>query len=102
MVILLLVSELFSLRTPYLLLIDGRYCWAGYKLKWRQLAHHQLLSQQGLILVHTEKLKPKEPIAKKLVSSDVSHVALASLLLGDLVKDSLARAGNYCNYITLT
>ena len=69
MVFLLLVSELLLRRTPYLLLIDG---WAGYKLKWRQLAHHQLLSQQGLILVHTEKLKPKGPIAEKLVSSELT------------------------------
>ena len=35
------------------------------------------------ILVHTEKLKPKGPIAKKLVSSDISHVVLASVLLGE-------------------
>ena len=41
------------------------------------------MSQQGLILVHTEKLKPKGPIAKKLVSSDISHVALASVILGE-------------------
>ena len=34
-------------------------------------------------IVHTEKLKPKGPIAKKLVSSDISHVALASVLLGE-------------------
>ena len=29
------------------------------------------MSQQGLILVHTEKLKPKGPISEKLVSSDI-------------------------------
>ena len=52
-------------------------------LKWRQLAHHQLMSQQGLTLVHTEKLKPKGPISEKLVSSDISHVALDSVLLGE-------------------
>ena len=28
----------------------------GEELKWRQLAHHQLMSQQGL--VHTVQLKP--------------------------------------------
>ena len=38
------------------------------------------MSQQGLILVHTEKLKPKGSISKKLVSSDISHVAFASVL----------------------
>ena len=95
MVFLLLVSELFSRRTPYLLLIDRRYCWARYKLKWCQLTHHQLLSQQGLILVHTEKLKPKGPIAKKLVSSDISHVALASLLLGENPSEEVDDYDNY-------
>ena len=39
------------------------------------------MSQQGLILVHTENLKPKGPISEKLVSSDISHVAFASVLL---------------------
>ena len=34
------------------------------------------MSQQGLILVHTEKLKPKGRISEKLVSSDISHVIL--------------------------
>ena len=34
----------------------------------------QLTSEQGLILVHTEKLKPKGPISEKLVSSGISHV----------------------------
>ena len=93
MVFLLLVSLLFS-RTPCRLLIDGRYCLAE-KLKWHQLAHHQLLSQQGLILVHTEKLKPKVPIAEKLVSSDISHVALASVLLGENPSEEVDDYDNY-------
>ena len=42
-----------------------------------------VMSQQGLILVHTEKLKPKGPISEKFVSSDISHVALTSVLLGE-------------------
>ena len=41
------------------------------------------MSQQGLIVVHTEKLKSKGPISEKLVSSDIGHVALASVLLGE-------------------
>ena len=94
MVFLLLVSVLFSRRTPYLL---GRYCWAGYKLKWRQLAHHQLLSQQGLILVHTEKLKPKRTNRKK-ISSDISHVALASVLLGENPAEEVDDYDNYYYY----
>ena len=54
-------------------------------LKWHQLAHHQLMSQQQPHLVHTEKLKRmiKGPISGKLVSSDISHVAFASVLLGE-------------------
>ena len=93
MVFLLLVSVLFS-RTPYLLLIDGRHCWAGEKFKWRQLAHHQLMSQQGLILVHTEKLKPKGPISEKLVS----HIALASVLLGENPSEEVDDYDNYYYY----
>ena len=65
------------------------------KIKWRQLAHQQLLSQQGLILVHTEKLKPKGPIAKKLVSSDISHVALASVILGENPSEEVDDYDNY-------
>ena len=38
----------------------------GEELKWRQLAHHQLMSQ-GLILVHTVKIKIK-PIIKAQIS----------------------------------
>ena len=59
MVFLLLVSVLFS-RTPYLLLIDGRY--------------------RYLTLVHTEKLKPmiKGTISGRMLSSGTSHVAYAS------------------------
>ena len=41
------------------------------------------MSQQGLIIVHTEKLKLKGPISEKLVSSDISHVGFASVLLGE-------------------
>ena len=41
------------------------------------------MNQQGIILVHTEKIKSKGPIAEKLVSSDISHIALASVLVGE-------------------
>ena len=48
------------------------------KFKWRQLA-------QVNEPVHTEKLKPmiKGQISGKLVSSGISHVAFASVLLGE-------------------
>ena len=53
----------------------------GEELKWRQLAHHHLMSQQGLILVHTVKLMPmiKGSISGRMVSSGISHVAFASI-----------------------
>ena len=57
--------------------------------------HNQLKSQQGLILVHTEKLKPKGPIAEKLVSSDISHIALASVLLGENPSEEVDDYENY-------
>ena len=74
--------------------LSGCLCWA---VKWHQLAHHQLLSQQGLILVHTEKLKPKGPIAEKLVSSDISHIAPASVLLRENPSEEVDDYDNY-NY----
>ena len=70
----------------------------GKKLKWRQLAHHQLMSQQGLILVHTEKLKPKGPISEKLVFSDISRVAFASVLLGENPSEEVDDYDNYYYY----
>ena len=53
----------------------------GEELKWRQLVHHQLMSQQGPQLVHTIKLKPiiKAQISGKMVSSGISDVAFASV-----------------------
>ena len=48
---------------------------------FRQLAHHQLMSQQRPHLVHTVKLKPiiKAQISGKLVTSGISYVAIASV-----------------------
>ena len=53
----------------------------GEKLKWDQLAHHQLMSLQGPDLVHTVKLKPmiKAQISGRMVSSGISDVAFASV-----------------------
>ena len=56
------------------------------------------MSQQGLILVHTEKLKPKGPISEKLVSSDISHVAFASVLLGENPSEAVDDYDNYYYY----
>ena len=46
-------------------------------------------------IVHTEKLKPKGPIAKKLVSSDIIRVALASVLLGENPSEEVDDYDNY-------
>ena len=48
-----------------------------------------------LVLVHTEKLTPKGPISEKLVSSDISHVALASVLLGENPSEEVDDYDNY-------
>ena len=70
-----LISVFFS-RTPYLLLIDGRYRWAG-KIKMASA------STITFTLVHTEKLKPmiKGTISRRMLSSGISHVAFASVYL---------------------
>ena len=54
---------------------------SGEELKWRQLAHHLLMSQQVLFLVHTVKLKPfiKAQISGKLVTNGISDVAIISV-----------------------
>ena len=53
----------------------------GEELKWHQLAHHQLRANEGLILVHTVKLKPiiKAQISGNLVTSGISDVAIAKV-----------------------
>ena len=53
------------------------------------------MSQQGLILIHKEKLKPKGPISEKLVSSDISHVAFASVLLRENPSEEVDYYDNY-------
>ena len=52
----------------------------------------------GLILVHTEKLKPKGPISGKLVSTGISHVAFASVLLGENPSEEVDDYDNYYYY----
>ena len=54
-----------------------------------------VLSQQGILLVHTEKQNPKGPIAEKLVSSGISHVAFASVLLGENPSEEVDDYDNY-------
>ena len=53
----------------------------GEELKWSQLAHNQLISPQGPILVHTVQLKPtiKAQIPGRMRSSGTSAVAFASV-----------------------
>ena len=67
----------------------------GVKIKMASASTPSVMSQQGLILVHTEKLKPKGPISEKLVSSDINHVALASVLLGENPSEEVDDYDNY-------
>ena len=46
-------------------------------------------------LIHTEKQKPKGPISEKLVSSDISHIAFASVLLGEKTSEEVDDFDNY-------
>ena len=51
------------------------------ELKWRQLAHHHLMSQQGPHFSPHSKAKAndKSQIFGRMVSSGISHVAFASV-----------------------
>ena len=53
----------------------------GEKLKWRQLAHHQLMSQQRPHFSSHSKVKAnyKGQISGKLVTSGISDVAIISV-----------------------
>ena len=68
------------------------------KIKMASASTPSVMSQQGLILVHTEKLKPKGSISEKLVSSDINHVALSSVLLGENPSEEVDDYDNYYYY----
>ena len=70
----------------------------GVKIKIASTSTPSVIEPTRLILVHTEKLKPKGPIAEKLVSSDISHVALASVLLGENPSEEVDDYDNYYYY----
>ena len=71
MVFVLLVSVI--LTTPYLPYIGGRYQWEG-RIKMCQLAHHQLMSQQG---PHFSTAKTNDRSTFFMVSSGISDVVIA-------------------------
>ena len=48
------------------------------ELKWRQLAHHQLMSQQGPHFSPHSKAKANDK-SRRMVSSGISDVAFASV-----------------------
>ena len=52
----------------------------GEELKWRQLDNNQLMSSQGLILVHAVQLKPTIKVQMKN-GSGISDVVTASVYL---------------------
>ena len=68
--------------------IDGRG-----KIKMAS-ASTQSVNESATIIVHTEKLK-QGPIAGKLVSGGISHVAFASVLLGENPSEEVDDYDNY-------
>ena len=50
----------------------------GEELKWRQLAHHQLMSQQGPHFSPHSKAKANYKSTGKLVTSGINDVAIVS------------------------
>ena len=54
---------------------------SGEELKWHQIAHHQLMSQQGPHFSPRSTAKPmiKAHFSGRMVSSGISEVAFASV-----------------------
>ena len=79
MVFLLLVSILFHGSLTFFKLVGG--IGVGEELKWHQLAHNQLISQQGLHFSphSTAETIIKEQISGKLLSSGINDEAFASV-----------------------
>ena len=51
----------------------------GEELKWHQLAHHQLMSQQGPHFSPHSKYRAEAQISGRMVSSGIRDVAFASV-----------------------
>ena len=71
----------------------------GEELKWCQLAHHQLMSQQGPRFSPHSKAKAnyKAQISGKLVTSGISDVVTASVYLEKtLLKKLIMIISYYC------
>ena len=53
----------------------------GEKLKWRQLAHHQLMSKPktSFNLYSTAKTNDKSTISGRMICSGIRHVAITSV-----------------------
>ena len=79
MVVLLLVDVLFS-RTPYLLLIDGRYRWAG-KIKMASASTPSVNKPAKASFRPHSKAKAniKAQISGKLVTSGISDVEITAI-----------------------
>ena len=93
MFFLLLVSYFFADPLP-------SFDWwvvpvGGEELKWRQLAHHQLMSQQGPHFSPHSKAKANYKSAN-LVTSGISIVAFASVyVLGKNLSEEIDEYDNY-------
>ena len=73
----------------------------GEELKWSQLAHHQLMSQQRNHFSTHSKLKPmiKHAISGRKVSNGISDIAFASVYSEKPPEEVLYYDNNY-EYIT--
>ena len=70
----------------------------GEKLKWHQLAHYQLMSQQQPHFNPHRKAKviDKRPNLRKIGNySGISHVTFASVLLGENASEEVDDYDNY-------
>ena len=68
----------------------------GEKLKWRQVAHHQLMSQQWPHFSPHRKAKANDKSTNlRKIASGISHVAFASVLLGENPSEEVDDYDNY-------
>ena len=72
----------------------------GEELKWRQLVHHQLMSQHGLHFSphSTAKTNDKNTFLTRMVSSGISDVAITSVYSDKTRLKNLMLIINYYYY----
>ena len=70
----------------------------GVKIKMASTSTPAVIEPTRPYFSPHRKAKAKGPIAEKLVSSDISHVALASVLLGENPSEEVDDYDNYYYY----